>query len=183
MIDAPAIVVKIYDGLGNQMFQYAFGRYLSVINKCALKLDLSSFRQNTFRKYQLHHFSITENIATDHDIEKIRKLNFSKVNLLKRKYLNTLPLIIEEKSLAFTPRYLKARRNTCLQGYWQSESYFKAISSLIKNEFIIKTPPSAENAAMLAAIESGNSISLHIRRGDYVNDEVISQSHGSCPLS
>jgi hypothetical protein len=65
------IISKIYGGLGNQLFQYAFGRYLAIKNNTELKLDTSALEDKsikgefTIRTFQLDLFSIHATIASD----------------------------------------------------------------------------------------------------------------------
>lgn len=71
------IIVKISAGLGNQMFQYAFGRVLSIRNEDILKLDITSFKHQSENKYSIRHFSlspfnIVENIATEKEIYDLK---------------------------------------------------------------------------------------------------------------
>ena len=50
------------------------------------------------------------------------------------------------------------------------------------SEFSIKYPPSFQNRELSRKIESHESISLHIRRGDFVQDSKTHQFHGACSL-
>jgi hypothetical protein len=177
------IIVKIHGGLGNQLFQYAFGRNLAIKNKCELKLDLSFFDDQELRKYELDHFSITEKQATPVEIGTLKKKQFSKINTIRGKFMQPGRYFIEEKSLLFDPQYLKSTNNTYLSGYWQSEKYFSDAASQLKKEFVIKTLPSAANAEILDALKLSNAISIHIRRGDFQQDTHINKIHGTCSLS
>jgi hypothetical protein len=73
------IIVKLQGGLGNQMFQYAIGRQLSIHFKTALKVDSSFYRANPFyenitlRSYQLNIFSLEVEEATDKEIHYFTK--------------------------------------------------------------------------------------------------------------
>jgi hypothetical protein len=176
------IIVKLMGGLGNQMFQYAFGRNIALKNKCDLKLDLSFFRTNESRKYSLNHFLIIENIAETVEIESLKHRHFLGVNKIKRKLFNARPYFIHQKNLEFNTNYLKTQTDVYLDGYWQSEKFFIDSAAQIRKDFQIKTLPSPTNENVLLQIESTNAVSLHIRRGDFQTSEALNKIHGTCSL-
>ena len=57
------ITVRIFGGLGNQMFQYAAGRCLAKNKNTSLKLDISFYRSQKKRTFMLNKFSIPEDVA------------------------------------------------------------------------------------------------------------------------
>jgi len=176
------VITKLFGGLGNQMFQYACGRALSLKNKSELKLDLSFFENQSFREYGLHHFPVVENIAGAREIDRLRKRHNAKLNKLKRRLFNAKPYFVHEKDLESNPNYLKTQHDVYIDGYWQSEKYFTDFSAQIKKDFRVKTPPSSENKNMLAVIESCRAISLHIRRGDIAIKGPLNEIHGTCSM-
>ena len=176
------IIIKLQGGLGNQLFQYAFGRYLSVQNNCSLILDTTFFEDQDLRKYDLYHFNIPGKIATAKELSFLTQKKKNKLNRLFSLWWKPRINIVHEKNLLFDPAYLKTGKNSYLNGYWQSELYFNAVSSLIKVELTVKTPPSVKNQKLLLQFQKGCAISLHIRRGDFVNDDNINQIHGTCNI-
>jgi len=87
--------------------------------------------------------------------------------------------IMKERHYHFDPDVLRARGNVYLQGYWQSEKYFKDIEDLIKTELALETRANAQNTIMAGRIRSSkNSVSVHVRRGDYVTDVHSASVHG-----
>lgn len=181
------IIVKLIGGLGNQMFQYAVGRHLAIKNDCLLKLDISGFEKYTLRTYDLHHFNIKENIATADDLsgallpsdwfyQKMHKrmgILFGGVQKIK---------YVKESIRDFIPEILTLGNNVYLDGYWQSEKYFKDIEHIIRDEFIVKTPPDPINKQKSKEIQDSESVCIHIRRGDYVTNPVTNQTHGVCTV-
>jgi hypothetical protein len=153
------IVSRLTDGLGNQMFQYAAGRRLAHHHGTALILDVSLYANqppsSTPRVYELNFFRIrAATVQAD----------------LTRVWMNP-PFTVVSESKLFAPNFAKAPDNTYLVGYWQSEYYFKGIQSLILSEF---TPADSANEADVITsrkIERSMSVSIHIRRGDYVNNK------------
>ncbi len=167
------IISRINSGLGNQMFQYAAGRSLAYIHKTVLKLDISDFGKNpqTNRAYSLGVFNIQENFATK---QEIARLKINELNPIRRFLpniadsfgLNNKPTHIRQRNL--TTNFLAIPDETYLEGYWQSEKYFKSISAHVRREFTFKFNPTGLNAKLNAEIKSGDSVSMHIRRTDYL---------------
>lgn len=175
------VIIKLFGGIGNQMFQYAFGRTLALKNNCTLKLNLSFFDKSDSRTFSLEHFSAVLDPATPAEIEQIIQKQSSKLNGLKRKVLKSKPYVIYEKTLEFDPQNLETQKNAYVDGYWQSEKYFIQVSDQIREDFKIRTAPSAENAAVLQKIKSVNAISLHVRRGDFLDND-LNKIHGTCSI-
>jgi hypothetical protein len=180
------IVIKLSGGLGNQMFQYAFGKHLAVKNNTDLKLDLSFYNSQNLRNYELQKFYIKERIATKSDISSFvlpenpsisNKINYNFCKFFKNNQ------VIIEKQFTFDSSVLEVSLSAYLEGYWQSEKYFKPIEPIIRDCFQIKISPDLDNQALLIQIAKTNSISIHIRRGDYVNVENTNRIHGTCDLN
>ena len=179
------IIVKLMGGLGNQMFQYALGRQLAYLNNVDFKLDMSEFEKYSLRLYRLNNFNIIEKIATKQEIKNLKRENnqyfkffFDKFDLLIPYYKRS---IVREQSFKFDPNILRIRKNVYLNGYWQSEKYFRDIGIIIRNEFTLRNPPDAVNQRFIDDITHHESVSIHIRRGDYVSDPTTNQTHGIIP--
>ena len=184
------IIVKLQGGLGNQMFQYAIGRKLSLLNKTELKLDLSFLldrtpRPNfTYRDYNLNIFNLNIEFATQKEIKLFVNYLDSRI---KRKIYTYLFLgrnnkYIDEKQFTCDPDILKLTGNLYLDGYWQTEKYFSDIKDILCNDFTIKISQDKKNQEMIKTIKNTNSVSIHIRRGDYIENKQIYNVHGICDL-
>ena len=173
------IITKLIGGLGNQMFQYAVGRYLAYKNQTALKLDISSYKSDKKRHYSLDCFNIIENFALSSEIARFKKRGISRL-MEKFKPYYRHSFIEEASNPCFDPSVLKISDNAYLEGYWQSEKYFKEIENIIHQEFTLK--PKQQNATdkkLLQIIEKTESVAIHIRRKDYI----LSKTHWVCPLN
>jgi len=179
------IIVKLAGGLGNQLFQYALGRVLSIKNNTSLKMDTSAFdhiaKGDTKRSYELNVFNIKASIATKDEINDLNRI--VKVRYLLQRYLgiNLNPfhsLHVLEKSYNFQKEILNLGDSVYLDGYWQSEKYFKGISNVIRKDFTFIEVPNNKNARLLKQISGTNSVSIHVRRGDYVSSTVTIKFHG-----
>lgn len=178
------IIVGLLGGLGNQLFQYALARRLSILHNVPLKLDISQFETCKPRKYSLGAFNIIEDFATQDDIARIKGKGFANFRRLKDKFLPYYKRsYVCERSFCFDPNILKSPENVYLAGCWQSERYFKDIEDIIRCEFAVKIKPDANNERTTAIINSVNAVSLHIRRTDYASEAVTNRRHGTCALA
>lgn len=174
------IIVQIKGGLGNQMFQYAAARQLSVKHGVPLKLDTLSFLQSetgdhTKRCFELDKFKIDAQIAQKQEIDTLKKKSFS--NFIRQTY-------IRERLFGIFARNLKSAGNNCyLNGYWQNEKYFKEIDDIIRREFVfIEELNDDYITGIREQITQSEAVSVHFRRGDYVADKKINQTHGVCSM-
>jgi hypothetical protein len=161
------IVVEIKGGLGNQMFQYATARRLSVFNRVPLRLDLTWYEENKQRPFGLNKFNVRAEIAAKKDI------NHFKWNKWHRRVsMYVLRKYIVEKQLEFDPRILRLGGDTYLSGYWQSYKYFQDVEGLIREELTLKHPLNSDVQKMADEMSECNSVSIHIRnwRDDYGKD-------------
>lgn len=184
------IIVRLTGGLGNQMFQYAAGRRAAYVNKTELKLDTSWFKNPEGaikRDYLLDIFNIKEIFATKQEIDKLKGENQGLLVLFYKKILKlTKPYYkrsyVVEKYFHFDPNILKISGNTYLEGSWQSEKYFGDIKDIVQQEFTFKGEPDEENKKIINQIVNSNSVSIHIRRGDYAYDRKTHECHGVCDV-
>jgi len=177
------IIVKIIGGLGNQMFQYALGKNLAKKNNMELKLDISDFAGYEWHDYSLKKLNIKENIATEEETVKFKKYK-TKSGLLSffhNKFIADDSIYIQEKSFSFNPNILNIKGQAYLDGNWQSEKYLLGIEDVVREEFTPRSPISS-TAKTIGEQMSESSISLHVRRGNYVTDKKVSETLGSCSL-
>ncbi len=177
------IVVQLLGGMGNQMFQYALGRNLSIKHNTELLLDNSYLGDNNFnhtsRPFALDKFHLKASITT-------KKFKFLK----KRSLLNRLGSIFEgqdrlklvkEPFFYFDEKIEGAPDNSYLEGYWQSFKYFQGVEDQIRNDFRF-TNLQTEKNEIVKKINSSDSVAVHIRRGDYISNPVTSAYHGVCSM-
>lgn len=165
------------------MFQYAAGRSVAHKLGTELKLDISNFDREgvTRRKYGLGVFNIQENFASSKEITKLTivpsgclKYTPRVIKLLER--LTGKSHITEGDDIKFDA----IPDNSYLEGYWSSEKYFKKIEALLRKEFTFKNKPDRVNRTILSAIKKTNSVSLHVRRGDYFSNPKVNRIFETC---
>ena len=180
------IITQLNGGLGNQMFQYAAGRRLAHLHDVELRMDVSVFESYELRKYALGTYKIQQSFATSGEIEALTARKHGFIEQLIAKAMRKKPGIalsyIQEKQFHFDPEILNLPDNVYLDGYWQSEKYFADIKNIIRKEFTVKAPQFGKDKELADMIASSESVSIHIRRGDYVTDPTTNKVHGACDL-
>lgn len=170
------IIVELTGGLGNQMFQYACGRRLSLKLGAELKTFFVPTSKRSRRKYELDCFNVVSTPALEEDVRsyypKNRYLRFFVRNIFKPKNF------IKQKGFHFESSILEQRDGVYLCGYWQSEKYFEDVEEQIRKDFIFKESPDSKNKELLNEIKKTNSFSVHVRRQDYVRALSASKMHG-----
>lgn len=162
------IVIKIYGGLGNQLFQYAFGLNLAIHNKTNLILDLSWFNKKinkaTKRSFELKYLNISTQYNNSLSIKF--KLLFYNHWLLKRIPIKRKLKVYNDNDLL----NLSKINNVYLDGYWHSYLYFINIRDILISEFTLKKEFEIKTEFRNKILSTSNSVSLHIRRTDYLNN-------------
>ena len=183
------IITHLNGGLGNQMFQYAIGRKLAVKNDSILKLDTEELRNNSssgsLRRYALGIFKIQEYFSSKRENITIKHGSQSNFSIFLQKKMKLFLKakktghIIEPK-FSFNSEVLDFAGDAYLQGYWQTEKYFKDIEDIIRKEFVLKDEFSIENLEITKKAKNIDAVSLHIRRGDYCSSAKAEKFHGLC---
>jgi hypothetical protein len=88
--------------------------------------------------------------------------------------------IYREPHFEFDPAVPELQAPCYLDGYWQSERYFSDIAGVLRRDFTARAPLNRQNEALAAGIDVVNAVSLHVRRGDYVDDPTTNRFHGIC---
>jgi hypothetical protein len=172
--------VAIYGGLGNQMFQYAF---------CAALNNKGRKTRILFSNYFYYNHHDGFNLCTAFKIRLPFPLNLFNFLLLKFGFLyrnrfaaSILRRLIQQYQRTHYLKYVEKKEfeydddvfnqeSKLFVGIWQVEDYFKDISDILLNEFAFRIPKDKINRELIESINNCNSVSIHIRRGDYLNRE------------
>ena len=155
--------------MGNQLFGYAAGRRLALVNHAELVIDdVTGFiRDRQYRrKYALNKFAIPVRKATSSErMEPFERYRRGVVKFINRRKHFDQRGYIEQEGIDFDPRLLdfKPKGTVYLDGYWQSENYFKDIAETIKQDLQIAPPVDVENRIMAEHMRSCNAVSIHVR--------------------
>jgi len=182
------IVSHIIGGLGNQMFQYAAGRALSIARSVPLRLDVSDFSG-----YSLHQgfelarvFSCPVTLVEPEDARAV--LGWQSQRYLRRVMVRPVLRSLRNQHFVVEPHfhYWSGIRDAplpgYLMGYWQSERYFADVAQTIRADFTFRQPLIGRNLELAQEIGTANAVSLHVRRGDYTSNPKTLAMHGVCPL-
>ncbi len=154
------LIMRYNGGLGNQMFQFAAVASLANTLKVDFSFDCDFFNHSYSRPYQL-------NIFFD-DKKEVKGLKYKALwafrKYIKDKFLNLN--VYCEKDFNFEQRFNEICDNTYIYGFFQSHKYIN--EELIKKYFTFKIEPDEVNKKILKDMNLSESVSIHIRRGDYV---------------
>jgi hypothetical protein len=175
------VVARIFGGLGNQLFAYAAARRLTLVNNAELAIDhVSGFRYDIKyrRHYQLDHFAIPCRKASA--AERLEPFSRIRRNILRRwnmprpfhqrSYLQQEGMDFESRLLSFRPT-----GRLYLEGYWQSEDYFKDVELQIREDLRITPPTDDDNQNMAQQIQIENAVAVHVRFFD--EPKCVAASH------
>lgn len=171
----PEVIVKIHGGLGNQMFQWAFGKAFSQRSGQEVYFDNYAYRIKGYdRTFGLQNFNAEVNLKRRREKKRNIFYNFFVKPHFKKDKIEEVIIdkcVVEQANLKFDESLLCLESPVYIEGFFQSEKYFADIADQIKRGFSLKTPLNQNNLDMLEKIKNSNAISLHVRRGDYLNDE------------
>ena len=186
------LCIQIKGGLGNQMFQYAFAKSISEKYQVPFIIDCNYFEikgnvDYTLWDFELNVFQLKVNKAEVDQLKKYKVSLLSKINARLNKLLN-IPVLFKNSRVTEEQFDLKFYdesfnpKNKYFVGYWQSEYYFNSIEQIIREDFKFKPSLDEKNLSLKKRIKTSNSVSVHIRRGDYVNNPSAFKNHGVCSI-
>ena len=171
------IVLKLKGGLGNQMFQYAYGYALANKYGDELVLDISDYKKDKLRTYKIGLFNLSYKKTTDKkqipfvirffENKYINKLLY-KLNISKIKMFNWIYFLQTHSNHVENENNFGEFKNLYVSGYWQNQSYFIGYENDISCEFKQSYEFENEVKQIINRIVNSNSVALHIRRGDYL---------------
>lgn len=168
-------VVKFLGGLGNQLFQYAF--FLAVQQKFKhVKADLTAFEE-----YHLHN---------GFELETVFKIKLPQLSTFEtkiytrnnnkwlwrklRQIYNTKNVYFEETvPFSYSKQIFEDDRSRYYWGYWQHVDYINQVALLLRQHLIFPPFKDTENIHIQRLIRQKNAVSLHIRRGDYLQEPLF----------
>lgn len=180
------IIIKISGGLGNQLFQYAYGKYLSLFLQTEVKYDVNNENNKNFTKRDLDidKFSVDLAIATSEEVNKFIFIKKGILRRVERKLAQKMPFffrnyIVQKNAHSLSNIY----KDDCYyEGYWQCSEYMEKVredllSNIRPNDYFYE-----KHSRILKRINESNSVAIHIRRGDYISIKVNSKLFEICEM-
>jgi hypothetical protein len=171
------IITHLKGGLGNQMFQYAAGLALAEKHHVDLKLDLSFLEASTGsseftkRNFDLDIFDFNYHVASSSEIKLFTGKEKSFLYRVRRKFFSSSikQKIYRYDQLNFDPGFAALGPDVFMDGYFQSPHYFLKAEDQIRSHFRFKNAATGRNKELAGEIGACNSVSIHVRRGDYLS--------------
>jgi len=182
------IIVKVFQGLGNQLFQYAMGRAVALRNNTELKLDISYYDQYaevtqygyTYRRgYELHRYNIAATLSTAEEVDSFITPRMRGQRLLNLLMPGYVPRVVKEPFERFVPEMRDVQGKIYFDGYFTSEYFFADKADHIKQELALKGQMNDTNKALAERMAQCPSVCISIRRTNFVNNPL----HETCKMS
>lgn len=165
------IIARMHGRLGNQMFQYAAARALAARCRVPVALDArEALARGEGVLTRVFDLPLAEPDALP-PLRRDRPLHYA-----LWRYTGRAPQIRREAHLGYNEGFEQWQAPAYLHGYWQSERYLAPVAPQIRADFAFPPIRDARNRDMAAQIAETLSISLHVRRGDYLT----LGAHGLC---
>lgn len=159
------LIIKYNGGLGNQIFQYVFGASKAKELGVELSFDMSFFKKHSKKRpYMMGIFGIKSKENKDFRAPLYWTL---RKTIKGDKFLGLN--IYRESAFIFEEKSKNIKDNTFIEGFFQSAKYFD--DEIIKNLNFI-APINSKTQEIENSMQGLNTVSIHIRRGDYVSKAV-----------
>lgn len=167
------LVVKFQGGIGNQLFEYAFYKELQYLGK-TVYADLSEYRvKHQVRELELSKLGLHVEEAPRTVLRKLGHLHDSVYDKMMFRIKGKKNTVRDEYGQVFNPKYFE-EDNVLLDGYWQTKKYFSDVFDEVVSEIDFGSGLDLENRAIADEMKKRESVSIHMRFGDYVGHKLYS---------
>lgn len=179
------VVVQLTGGLGNQLFQYATAKALSIHHNTELLLDVSAYHRKELpdlevpRNFELYNFAgVVEKLIQASEIQNEKQFSFLKERKIEKILPNYKRQVYKEPFYHFDANFFRCKQQVFLKGGWQSPKYFNNYADNIKSILQLKETTYNKIKPKALTLENTTTVAVHIRRADYLRKPVILEWHG-----
>ena len=179
------IAVRLKGGMGNQMFQYAFGLAMAarlgtdLWLDCGVLLDRARGKDFVYRDFDLDIFQAEANFLVRPErlrfLYKLKSATWSRQ--VKQYALKGLPVEKEPHFHVDENLLAQPKDEVAYDGWWQSQRYFEEVETDVRKAFTFKAPILAESAELLSRIQGANSVCLNVRRTDFLTTPTLNSTN------
>lgn len=172
-----ALCVRIWGGLGNQMFQYAAGH--AAARRLGVPLLIDPVATDVAHaQLGLELFGLAPPRWQPRKPGLLRRLRQPAATRAKKRHLLWPGPVFQQESLCHADGYFEIGAGTYLSGYFQSEMFFADCAGDIRAMFDLSRLAGTIDPALLALADRPASVSVHVRRGDYASNPATTRVHG-----
>jgi hypothetical protein len=169
--------VELSGGLGNQLFQYSFGKFMEI--KFEIKVDYVNDYENihkTQHKSLISDFNLKNKIKEKKSIKSKTHLNLIRVHRYSNRKIKLYSVMnlyflknYQSKVIGYDKNITQQLRSRFIRGHFQSLIYADVSKESLAVELVINKPSDCY-LRLKKEIETDRPIIIHIRRGDYVEN-------------
>lgn len=175
------IIVRAQNGLGSQMYQYAlYQLFLKRGKDCRVSLYYYKYhfhkRDNAVheKSYLVDDVFGTKTIlSTKQEDEKLGSIDIPgrilrRLGIHKKTYFQEIQYLKRTANKQIFNEKILTMDNVYLDGYWQSYHYLDLVDAELRQQFQFPKPLNEKNQSLLRQMQRTNSVSIHVRRNDYL---------------
>jgi hypothetical protein len=172
-LDMPLNIVDIFGGLGNQLFQYSFGRYIQVKTGIPTKFAFSQHKSTIYREPLILQLLDDIPVANAQDTNRIMRIG-------KRYILENIMKKLMHGESAFTEKREYEENYSSgnfYVGYWQHDKYVVPIIPEMRTKIF-----ASRHKQYNIKNSQNRKVAIHVRRGDYIENQTANDFHGVCEI-
>ncbi len=168
------VVVQLFNGLGNQLFQYAAGRWLAAALGGSLRLVTHHQAMPSERPLLLQQFAIPVPVEPMSALDRLVVSRRPQYQLSSRavRRLARIQLLMQDPTkiaLPFDFEIDSSARTIYMSGYFQEYGFVREVAGLLRRELVLRAPLHRRAQEYADRIRSARCpVSIHLRRGDYL---------------
>ncbi len=167
------VIVKFQGGIGNQLFEYAFYKELQYLGK-EVYADFSAYKnEHQIRELELNKVGLVVEEVPRKVLSKMGQSHETFFDKIVFRLYGKKRIVKDEYGQVFSRNFLELD-NVFLDGYWQTKKYFEDVFQEVIEEIDFEKNLDEENRRIANEMSNCDSISIHMRFGDYVGNNLYS---------